>query len=318
MDAVARATPRQPGFYDGLHGLAYLADHFGRDAEAHELVERAMAASGALRSVDLYGGLAGAGLNLLHFAGRSGDTRFSDAAHAAADRIAEALDLADGDRLAPPPTAGAGLLRGWSGAALFLGRLAADTGDKAYLDLAVRAVHRDLDACVLVRESLLVEEPDVRTLPYLDVGSAGIALVIDELLDTCSDDRLAASLPPLVRACATEFVLEPNLFRGRAGLLATVSRVGARLEPDYRRLLSRHLKRLAWHAVSYRGHLAFPGYHLLRLSMDLASGTAGVLVGVHSATAGSAGFLPFFDSRRGGCRRGAAPATQTGPAARWP
>jgi hypothetical protein len=300
VDAIARAAPRRPGFYDGLHGLAYLADHFDRPDLAATLLDRAVAAARSIRSVDLYGGLAGAALNLLHFADRTGEPGHLDEACRLAARIATALDAADGEDPALPAMARAGLMYGWSGPALFFTRLAAATGDGGYLDLAVRALRRDLDACVRTPSgSLQVDDSGLRTLCYLDVGSGGIALVIDELLRLRADDRLAAALAPLVRACSTEFVLEPNLFRGRGGLLATVSRVGASGGGEPPRILARHLRRLALHAIPYRGHVAFPGYRLLRLSMDLASGTAGILLAVHAATAKRAGFLPFFGTRAG-------------------
>ena len=40
------------------------------------------------------------------------------------------------------------------------------------------------------------------------------------------------------------------------------------------------MDRLAWHALPYRDGIAFPGEQLLRLSMDLGTGTAGVLAAV--------------------------------------
>jgi tRNA A-37 threonylcarbamoyl transferase component Bud32 len=302
---LARPGWPRPGFYDGLHGYAYLADHFGRSAEAGALLERAISAMASVRSVDLYNGLAGAGLNLLHFAHRTGDTRLRDEAQAIADKVIQALDQRDdADPVLPSPDR-AGLMWGWSGPALFLLRLAIETGDKGYLDLATRAIHRDLDECVAASDgSLQVGGAGGRVIPYLEVGSAGIALVIDELLDHRSDERLDESLAPLLRACSVEFVMQPNLTFGRAGLLAALSRAGRRLDEDLRPTLARHLHRLDWHAVSYRGHTAFPGNELLRLSMDLATGTAGVLLAVHAATAATSRFLPFFDQRPGWCGRG--------------
>jgi hypothetical protein len=46
--------------------------------------------------------------------------------------------------------------------------------------------------------------------------------------------------------------------------------------------------------MSYRGHLAFPGDQLLRLSMDLASGTAGVLLALGAALHDGPVHLPFL------------------------
>jgi hypothetical protein len=46
--------------------------------------------------------------------------------------------------------------------------------------------------------------------------------------------------------------------------------------------------------MSYRGHLAFPGNQLLRLSMDLATGTAGVLLALGAALHDEPVHLPFL------------------------
>jgi hypothetical protein len=46
--------------------------------------------------------------------------------------------------------------------------------------------------------------------------------------------------------------------------------------------LGQHLSRLRWHAVRRRQGIAFPGNWLLKLSMDLGSGTAGVLLALRA------------------------------------
>ena len=56
--------------------------------------------------------------------------------------------------------------------------------------------------------------------------------------------------------------------------------------------LDRHRRLLSLHQISYQGHLAFPGDQLLRLSADLATGSAGVLLALGTALAGTA-FLPW-------------------------
>jgi hypothetical protein len=50
--------------------------------------------------------------------------------------------------------------------------------------------------------------------------------------------------------------------------------------------------------MRYEGHLAFPGDQLLRLSMDLATGTAGVLFAAGSALHDEQVQLPFLGARR--------------------
>ena len=60
------------------------------------------------------------------------------------------------------------------------------------------------------------------------------------------------------------------------------------------REIGTQVERLAWHAVRYGGGLAYPGDMLLRLSMDLGTGTAGVLLGTAAALAPHGATLPFF------------------------
>ena len=54
------------------------------------------------------------------------------------------------------------------------------------------------------------------------------------------------------------------------------------------------MRRLGWHAVRYEGGLAFPGDMLLRLSMDLGTGTAGVLLALAAALAPEGAAMPFL------------------------
>lgn len=305
-------VPDRGGFFDGLHGLAYLADFFDLPEQAETLLARATSVDAAVTAVGLYSGLAGSGMNLLRFAERTGDTAHRDAGLRIAARLAARLSQAAAARADPARSVqrpdGVGLLHGWTGAALLFIRAHQTTGEPNYLDLAVQALTLDLDGCVTTRNgSLQVGEVGVRTLCYLDGGSAGLAIGIDELLDHREDDRLRTALPGLLRACASEVVVQPTLFHGRSGLIAALTRAGARLSTDYRHVLARHIHRLALHSVSYHGELAYPGNHSLRLSTDVATGSAGVLLALHAVTAEESSFLPFLSRRRGWCGRGEGP-----------
>jgi hypothetical protein len=55
-----------------------------------------------------------------------------------------------------------------------------------------------------------------------------------------------------------------------------------------------HVRDMAWHALSYGGGLAFPGENLLRMSMDLGTGTAGVLLALGAALHDDPVHLPFL------------------------
>ncbi|MEK2476777.1 class III lanthionine synthetase LanKC [Streptomyces noursei] len=295
--AVERRSVHRPGFYDGLHGIAHVLEEFGYRDTATRLLADCRPGLSAVRDVSLFAGASGVGLNLLHFAARTNQGSYRDQALELAEGIAEAIraGTAPGILRGTDRGARAGLLRGWSGPALFFLRLYQHTAERSHLDLALAALHRDLDLCRTGPDQTLQVDGGYRLLPYLEVGSAGIALVADEVLAHRNDDRLAHAMTALRRASVPEFVLEPNLFNGRAGLLATLTALDRHRPgkaPDA--AVEGHLASLHWHAMSYRGHVAFPGEQLRRLSMDLATGNAGILLALAAALDGRRAFLPFL------------------------
>jgi serine/threonine protein kinase len=312
---ASRRDPVTSGALTGTHGTAYVLDLLGRRDEALALLDRL--ARARLTSIgledgltDLATGLAGIGLVDLHFARAAGDSERLRFALRAADRLA--------DRLAAPRAAARaerlgeakeGLAYGASGAALLAVRLYEETGDPALLDLAQTALARDLDACRTMADGTVQVSDGDRVLPYLEVGGTGIGFVLREYLAHRPDSPFAALEAGIARSCDVEFVIQPGLFNGRASFIAYLARLrdakpagdaqddGKRIQ-DMEALLDRQVRRLVWHAVSYRGHLAFPGDQLLRMSMDLASGSAGVLLALNAAIGNGEG-LPFTDAPKG-------------------
>jgi hypothetical protein len=125
-----------------------------------------------------------------------------------------------------------------------------------------------------------------------------VALAAAALATHAPDASGSAALPRLLRGCHSEFVVQPGLAQGRAGLLLALANAVPRLsDHSTERAISRHLSHLGWHAVGYQGAVAFPGHQLMRLSMDLATGSAGVLLALHSVTGKAGAGLPFLEVR---------------------
>jgi serine/threonine protein kinase len=271
-----------PGLYDGLHGVAYTLDHLGHRQQALDVLDICLAEDWKSLGLDLRGGLSGIGLNLLHLADRTGEPALRVTARLVGDMVAERL----GEEDSVPEVSGrdnpyAGLLRGSAGAALFLLRMYDETGDSAFLDKAAVALRQDLRRSVVRDTGVLEVNEGWRTMPYLEVGSVGIGMVLDEYLARRHDEQFAEASHGCELAAQSTMYILPGLFTGRAGILLYLA--GRSAAPAADPLVARQIRGLSWHALRYGGGLAFPGMALLRLSMDLATGTAGVLLALGAA-----------------------------------
>ncbi|ADJ42159.1 serine/threonine protein kinase [Amycolatopsis mediterranei S699] len=290
IEAVRREPPTRPGFYDGSSGIAYVLENFGHHDEAAKLLATSTRLVEQTTDHSLESGLAGIGLTMLHFATVRQDNEFGRQALTTAVRLAEALETA-----APPGnSARAGLLAGWAGPALLFIRLFERTGESAWLSFADQALCRDLEECVEADDgSLQVRDGAARTLPYAGVGSAGILLAAEQLARHRPDAEAVDSLPALREACLGEFVAQPGLLNGRCGLAVALAANPGPGQPSRAAAIDRHLAWLAWYAVPYKNGLAFPGNRLLRLSMDVKTGGAGILLSLASLFDGNE-VLPFL------------------------
>lgn len=286
------------GLYDGIAGIAYALDRLGHTERALELTRTLLAEKWQQSGSDLSGGIAGIGLVLDHLARSTGETDLQERALEAAGILAA--------RLAATGTSRAGLMRGATGAALLFVRLYENIGAPALLGHAARALQLDLDRCVHTAAGGLDVDEGWRTMPYLGDGSAGIGMVLDDFLplarragdlDPATAERFEQARTDIVSAATLRLYAQPGLFAGRAGMILHLARTTTPAVPDG--ALAEQIDALGWYGMPYGGGLAFPGNQMMRLSMDLGTGTAGCLLALGSAR-GSAAGLPFLPPLTGG------------------
>ncbi|MFY1622823.1 class III lanthionine synthetase LanKC [Micromonospora sp. WMMD735] len=269
------ASGSRLGLFDGLHGVAYVLDLLGHRDEARRLLDRCLGEPWTELGNDLVGGLPGIALNLTHFATLTGEDRYEAAARQAVDLVVDRL----GDVDSVAEVSGgrhpyAGLMRGGAGVALMLLHRHEREPDARLLDHAETALRQDLRRCVRRDDGHLEVNEGWRTMPYLAEGSVGVGLVLDRYLRHRPDEALREQADAIRRCADFPFYAQSGLFAGRAGIVAYLA---ARGEYD---VAHDQARLLGWHALPYAGGTAFPGDQLLRLSMDLATGTAGVLAAV--------------------------------------
>ncbi|AZQ32538.1 lantipeptide synthetase [Streptomyces cyaneochromogenes] len=281
---LARTAPPPTGtplgLYDGLAGVAHVLDRLGHRRRALDLVERILQERWQNLSADLHGGLAGLGLVLGELAHTTGETELRDRAAEAADILVRRLTQPLPDT---PRRRRAGLLRGASGPALFLLRQYERTGEPGLLAAAGVALRRDLECCVTHPGGSLEVDEGWRTLPYLGDGSAGIGMVLDDYLAQGGgpDGEMDRARAGILTAATSLFYVQPGLFQGRAGMILHLARTTA--PGATRERLAEQIAGLGWFAMDYQGQLAFPGHQMMRLSMDLGTGTAGCLLALGAA-----------------------------------
>lgn len=289
-DAVADYQGMNIGLYDGAAGVAWLWRQMGRPEAAGKITDKLLDVEFDRLTSNLYGGLAGIGLFLL--SERTHHDR-PEQVDAALEAIFEILDrrvsnLPDPASQGPQPsvaTGRGGLFWGQSGVSLFASRLHRLTSDARHLRLARSALDYDLAHCVEVGDGSIQMNEGWRVLPYLASGSIGCGLALVEFLDTGGPSEYLRSLASIERVTMTEFVIEPSVNNGRSGLLLFLAELEHRglaatpATPSF----DRHLDQLRLHALRNRIGIAFPGEQMIRLSTDLGTGAAGVLLALETA-----------------------------------
>ncbi|MGC5028519.1 class III lanthionine synthetase LanKC [Micromonospora sp. DT229] len=290
--ATSPASGTRCGFYDGLHGVAYALELLGRRQDALDVLDICLRQPLDGLDHSLAGGLSGIALNLAELAGRTGEPALREAAWSAAERVVTQLADEPASDISGGRHSYAGLLRGRSGPALMLVRLHELTGEAELLTHAATALRQDLHRCVVRPDGALEVNEGWRTMPYLGQGSVGIGLVLDQYLRHRADERFAEASAGVRRAARSPFYAQSGLFAGRAGIVAYLAAYPD--DPALAAELATQVERLSWHALPYADGTAFPGEQLLRLSMDLGTGTAGVLLALATARAEAPVTLPFL------------------------
>ncbi|MEU7386650.1 class III lanthionine synthetase LanKC [Streptomyces tanashiensis] len=283
--AVRDALP--PGLLVGSAGIAPVLAGLGRPDEAVDLLRDADGHPLTASCATLAGGRAGVGLGWLALHRLTGESSHLERAAAAGEALLRTPDL--------PATLGEhdarGLLHGRSGLALFLHRLARDTGEDRFLEAGRLLLHQELDRTFPLDDGALSVSDNARltrAMPYLATGAAGLAAVLTRYVATAPDERCAAALPRLVAgirvSCATK---EVGLYRGLAGLAWFLTEHAELNGTDAaRRDAVRAATGLLKYAVPYRRGVRFLGAGSQRFTADLSSGGAGVLLALHRLLSG--------------------------------
>lgn len=283
--ASAYLTPHaEVGLFDGLAGIAATLSELGEHDAAHITGRAIQCSAGRVRSDGFSRGLAGIAVQQLDY-----DIDF---AAGLARRATRRSQTAPGqDALGRTP----GLLHGWAGLALAQALVGKAADDKFLLDAAVQSLAKDRRRRRDSHPGVagLGEADGRRSFPYLENGSAGYLVAYSVLrqhgLDTGpagADDGVAA----FVAALTSDVYAFDGLLRGRAGILAGLLSVSPWF--DVADAIQKHTTYVRQGLLRWNGGTFSASDQLLRLSTDIGTGSAGVLLMFLSVEAKTHLWLP--------------------------
>jgi len=291
------------GLMTGLAGIAWAADGIGLHTESDHLMTLANQLGSATDDYTFYYGLAGLGMTNLHFYTRRNSSRYLDAAEICAKELC-AQAHHDGphvywlnDFAKDGPLTGLGY--GQAGAAMFLLRMYQVTKDETYLRTGEAALGGEIANAVDWGDDAITFRDDGTLLPYVEVGSAGVAQVLLRYGQFDTAERV-------LRGLRRHYMVMPGYMFGMAGIIDAMLDAEVMLgDPSYRTTALRqfdYVRRIFLFEPPARTDaagdcgrlppLAVPGEALLRCTCDYGTGSAGVLRVVHRLhSGGPADFL---------------------------
>lgn len=287
-----------PGLYVGMAGVAWVLENIGeREAAVRTL---ALSAESPLLfdNADLFYGAAGWGLSNLFFHRATSDGKYIEAAQRAAEWITPRLELAPTGLYYRnfDDTVYYGYGHGAAGIALFFIKLYEASGEAVYIDIACRLLDYEI-AIADTRDGHLVWQRSSRDSvksPYLRVGNAGITGVLLRLYSVTRSQKYLDAARKSAAYLFGKLSVFPGLLSGTAGLGEMfIDMYHATGEERYLDEAHGFAERTLLFRVDRADGVVFPGDELVRLSTDLATGSAGVGLFLHRLARG--GTRTFHD-----------------------
>ena len=188
----------------------------------------------------------------------------------------------------------AGLLHGWSAAAIFWA-LAYEQYEQRpqFIEHCIAAIKRDLAQCNETTKGTIELDEGWRTLPYLGTGSIAIGIAIRELNRVTGRKEFQHELSKIHAAATYNQYGQGGYAYGVSGFLPYLNLCAKLGDHESQEVTISHLDALRLHSICKDGGLLIRGNQGLRLSCDFLTGAAGV-VGALASLEGRWSGIPFL------------------------
>lgn len=192
----------------------------------------------------------------------------------------------------------AGLLYGHASLGWLFAELYRHTEEKMYVEALNSAIDNELKGYFTDETGMMQYSQGFRILPYLSMGSVGLGILISSNADIV-DDQYMEILESLYKTVKTNFCISPGLFNGYAGLKLGQSIMNENLKEDSTLdIINSAYSGISQHLIKFGNGSCVAGDSGMRLTTDIASGFAGVILALESIATGELLLLPKYNEGR--------------------
>ncbi|MFS1099988.1 hypothetical protein [Enterococcus faecalis] len=192
----------------------------------------------------------------------------------------------------------AGLLYGHASLGWLFAEMYRYTGDKIFIKGLNLSIDNELKGYFKDDTDMMQYSQGFRILPYLSMGSAGLGILISQNADIV-DKKFMNVLESLYKATKTNFCISPGLFNGYAGLKLGQMRMNKYLKKDdVLEIVKSVYSGITQHLIKFDNGSCVAGDSGMRLTTDIASGFAGLVLALESIATDEFLLLPKITERR--------------------
>ncbi|MED1304304.1 hypothetical protein BK704_01410 [[Bacillus thuringiensis] serovar konkukian] len=285
LNRVMQNKEVPPGLFSGLSGIALGLLLSGKESESQKVLKLCKNHKLLPKSHTYFDGLTGYGMVLLKFWEITGNENYLKESKNVADLLLtkHSKDI-NGDIFWGNEDSNIeiGLFYGSTGVALFFLNLYCATDEVKYLKLGEKMLSFDLNkkSKDSVKGYIGFPKNDSKNstiLPYFGQGTAGILAVLLRYYVVTGNGKYKDVLEELVPLIEIKYAVFPGLYNGLAGLANTLLDLFDFLGEERFKIQAKNvIDGIMLFKLNINGHIFFPGDHLLKISLDLGSGSAGI------------------------------------------
>lgn len=269
----------EPGLINGITSTLSLLYDFGYEDVVFETIKDVYKNSLSSKDYSLRSGTSGIGLFLISLYLETSNNTFLDMAIKLGDNISEDINLIRGADWAATNT---GLIDGYAGISLFYSSLFATTNNQKYLVKAKMLLDNDLKYGLFDLTSRVYQTIDSkgRALPYISGGSIGLGIALWFYNLVSKKENFKTELSSIANLSTIRSTITGGLFDGAGSFLIIPALI--KDDNEKKEACSKILNLIEMFIIDRNNHYKYAGQFSYRISDDVYSGSAGIIMGILS------------------------------------